>query len=378
MLGWLSASTVCGVITVVCPKARALLVHQESPGSNATRLLQHYLEKHTLQAVGATVEAEDVDMEVAESAVSSSSSSGASSPGPSASQVSSQSGNQSGVKQLNIKNFMDRGFTSGQMDKLADLLALWQSVTGCSHNSLQLPRPHLFALDGAMPHPLFKMFVHSLRPSFKTPSAYKLKSRQKALASSLQGMLKFKMEKMKMVALTIDGWNDQQHMEVLGCTIMEIGVESPKPLLVDVRQMSCRQTGDNIKAYLSEVINKIQSCGPQVLAVMSDNGANMLQAIRQLTEESGVVQLNCFAHCGQLLLKSVSGSWYELFAKAEAVETFFRTTSYPNGCYREEMQRLNASGLLDKKFTCLRQSVSTRTLPNTSPQAPGFPYPPPV
>jgi hypothetical protein len=102
----------------------------------------------------------------------------------------------------------------------------------------------------------------------------------------------------------------------------------------------------------------ITACGPQVVAVLSDNGANMAAALREV---KGVAWLNCLAHSGELLGKDMEKLWPELFTKAASVESLLRNVHFAAACYREEVDKLNQSRAPDQpRFTMLHQPVATR------------------
>ena len=76
-----------------------------------------------------------------------------------------------------------------------------------------------------------------------------------------------------------------------------------------------------------------------MVAICSDNGANMVKALQLIEEETGILATNCMAHSAQLLLKDLATVWPSLITKTRQVELFFRLCHYARSCYVEEMEK---------------------------------------
>eukprot|EP00667_Euglena_gracilis_P021839 EG_transcript_24071 len=87
---------------------------------------------------------------------------------------------------------------------------------------------------------------------------------------------------------------------------------------------------------LEDVTNSLAQLGTRVVAFVSDNGANMLRAIKDRPDAFG---LTCFAHSGNLLMKDLASIWTDIFSKAECLAQFFQNCHYAMACYREEMEK---------------------------------------
>ena len=71
-----------------------------------------------------------------------------------------------------------------------------------------------------------------------------------------------------------------------------------------------RETGEFVSQEIKTVMESLKSECIRVVGVVADNARNMQKGI-VLTIPEGVMQMNCFAHTLNLLLKDVA----ELFAK---------------------------------------------------------------
>ena len=129
------------------------------------------------------------------------------------------------------------------------------------------------------------------------------------------------------------------------------------------------QTSNNVKAFILAAIAMVEAQGCRVISIVSDNGPNIVAAIRELQEQNKI-QLNCFCHSGELLVKDASSLWPQVFGWSEQLEAFFRC-AYPRACYKTEMDSINKAGAEEQKakdpalppfepYTLLRQPVDTR------------------
>ena len=89
----------------------------------------------------------------------------------------------------------------------------------------------------------------------------------------------------------------------------------------------------------------------RVVGVVADNARNMQKGI-VLTIPEGVLQMNCFAHTLNLLLKDVAELFAKQFEQANHTEEFFRNRHQAHSAYEGAKQTL--------KGTLLRAATDTR------------------
>ena len=256
--------------------------HRAGVSANATRLTNHYVDKHSSADNSVVRDVMDVDAD----SQAASSASTATSPGPSVSQIGSVASQQSTLaakgSQSRLELFLDRAVNGAAASRIDRLLVLWQAVNAQSFNSTD--------------HKLFQMFVHSLRPTYKVPSRRVRRHQMGAMYQEVKDLLKAKMSRMKHVVLVVDGWSDHQHLEVLGTVVIDVADKAGQPLLLDTSQNRRRQTKEEIQQYLDDMLALTDAAGCKVIGITTDNGANVLAGVRMVQEKRPLLSLNCFAH----------------------------------------------------------------------------------
>ena len=116
-----------------------------------------------------------------------------------------------------------------------------------------------------------------------------------------------------------------------------------------------RQTAEVVQEYIEEIRHKLQGVGCRCVALVTDNGANMIAAGRGM---ANIITLNCAAHTGQLLIKDLCNVWGEALARGETLYNFFHKVHYAAVIYREEMLKLN--NMQPGSATLLIQPGNTR------------------
>ena len=117
-------------------------------------------------------------------------------------------------------------------------------------------------------------------------------------------------------------------------------------MLISFKREFDRETGENLKDRIVEILNELKKMDVHAVACISDNASNVQLALEKALDEVGLIPCNCLAHTGQLLLKDVCELWSSLFAKANDVEKFFRNTHYARTMYIAEMDRIKGATLL--------------------------------
>ena len=293
-------------------------------GANATRLKEHYQKRH-------------------------------------AHEVEDETGDQPRVKkkkhqlQKSITTYMDPHWSAHRQNLAETRLALLQATSAVPYSVLE---------NEAMVH-----FCKALRPDFHLPSRRTLQRRVSDLYTKCKEQVESNLKSAKHVALAIDGWETHLKEESVCCTAQALGNPS-RPLLVDFEGQVVRQTAENLKEYVKKVIEQVPC---KVVAICSDNGANMVKALQLIEEETGILATNCMAHSAQLLLKDLATVWPSLITKTRQVEQFFRLCHYARSCYVEEMEK-NGGTILTQvcetrwatEYQCLGSLLRNRvTVENT-------------
>ena len=137
----------------------------------------------------------------------------------------------------------------------------------------------------------------------------------------MESQLKQKLRAINYLALTTDTWTSC-HMEAfLKVTVHYINREwNLNCNLLQCAEMPERHTADNISDRIN-VIMEYWEITNKVTAIVHDNAANMIAAMRHLTPQS----VSCSAHCLQLAInKSLNDPDLEtVISKASAIVTHF-------------------------------------------------------
>ena len=67
--------------------------------------------------------------------------------------------------------------------------------------------------------------------------------------------------------------------------------------------MSGTHTGDNIATWLEEVLREYEIPTSKIVAIVTDNGSNIVKACTTLNEKYGWHHVRCAAHTLQLCIK---------------------------------------------------------------------------
>lgn len=86
---------------------------------------------------------------------------------------------------------------------------------------------------------------------------------------NLQERLDERLRSYGIVALAIDGWEDNGKQECLGVTAHALRGEE-KVLLLDIERQTERQTAENLGKYLKRVIQRVEDAGCRVIGCVAN------------------------------------------------------------------------------------------------------------
>ena len=177
----------------------------------------------------------------------------------------------------------------------------------------------------------FREFVHALDPTYVLPTRHQL-SKELLVGKYQQALDEVKQVlcSAKAVSLTTDSWTSI-------CTENYIAVTAHY-VTEDFRLGSCllqciryteRHTADNLCTELRRVITE-WSLEEKLVAVVTDNAANVTAAVRQLQQTDGfraVKHLPCFAHTLNLVVQQAVQSINDLKTKVKNIVTYFHQST---------------------------------------------------
>ena len=135
----------------------------------------------------------------------------------------------------------------------------------------------------------FKSFLKAMNPAYPVPSRNYLSNEISQLFLEMKAKVQSYMEEARKINFTIDLWTKK------GLTSSYIGVSShffsckdntSHYPMIAVRQIHHPTTGENIRALFEEIIAKWGMPGDKVMAVVTDNGSNVIKAFKELVMET--------------------------------------------------------------------------------------------
>lgn len=144
-------------------------------------------------------------------------------------------------------------------------------------------------------------------PGYKCPSRWwftkQLEKEYQRVLDDLKGNLKMRSSK---ITLTTDAWTSIATESYLGVTCHYINENwEMVSFVLCTLPLEDRHTGDNIALWIEEVAKKFDfSLHDDVQAIVHDNAANVVKALRILEEKHGVVSLRCAGHTTQLIVNN--------------------------------------------------------------------------
>ncbi|CAM4651471.1 unnamed protein product [Leuciscus chuanchicus] len=142
-------------------------------------------------------------------------------------------------------------------------------------------------------------------PGFKCPSRWWFtKQLEKAYQSTLEDLKKDLQKRSSKISLTTDAWTSIATETYLGVTCHYINDNwEMVSFVLCTKPLEDRHTAENIARWIEEVAEKFDfSLCDDVQAIVHDNAANVVKALRILEEKHGVASLRCAGHTTQLIV----------------------------------------------------------------------------
>jgi len=187
-------------------------------------------------------------------------------------------------------------------------------------------------------NPFWISFFSKLRPAYKVPSRYvmshTLLDREDGRISEF---VKMKIAQAECVAIISDGWTN-----VNNTPIVNFMISTPEPVfLKSVITGENRHTGEYIAQLLMEVIEDIGAS--KVMAVVTDNAANMKAAWDIITENDQYKHIHCYgcaAHGLHLLATDICSldSVDKLLQRAKSIVKFVKYKHVPHAVFERIQQ----------------------------------------
>ena len=127
---------------------------------------------------------------------------------------------------------------------------------------------------------------------------------EKAYQHTLEDLKKDLKKRSSKITLTTDAWTSIATEAYLGVTCHYINDNwEMVSFVLCTKPLEDRHTAENIARWIEEVAEKFDfSLLDDVLAIVHDNAANVVKALRILEERQGVASLRCAGHTIQLIV----------------------------------------------------------------------------
>lgn len=147
----------------------------------------------------------------------------------------------------------------------------------------------------------FKHLMKEIAPNYKVPSASFLKKKLNDKFSVCVDYAKQKIKCSPHISATVDIWTETMNEKsYLGVTVHYFEDTQYVHYNIATRELKSNHTRDYLVDVMGGIFNEWEINLPQIRAIVSDNGANIVSAIKTLIGEKN--QLPCFAHTINLVV----------------------------------------------------------------------------
>ncbi|XP_063892271.1 E3 SUMO-protein ligase ZBED1-like [Helicoverpa armigera] len=200
----------------------------------------------------------------------------------------------------------------------------------------------------------FKKFIYMLCPGYTLPTRKTLsQSLIPKICKKQEENVRRTMENANAVCLTTDGWTSDNNDSFIAVTAhyLKSTADTTKlqSNLLGCVEYNDRHTSQNLSEFLKNIMRE-WNIDHKVIAVTSDNAANITAAIR----EGDWRQIPCFAHTLNLCVQSALQQLGPYVSKVKSIVEYFKRSSHANHRLTEIQKQLNLPLLK------LKQDVATR------------------
>ncbi|XP_074603936.1 E3 SUMO-protein ligase ZBED1-like [Brevipalpus obovatus] len=200
----------------------------------------------------------------------------------------------------------------------------------------------------------FELLMKELAPHYQVPNRKSIGRRIDVLYDEMFQLKQAEVSALKNISITFDLWKDTQNqVSYIGVTGHYIKDWKLNSVLLSCMNMAVRHTSANIINSLNEVLESWKIEHNQVVACVTDNGANVKKAVCDLFGQAR--HIPCFAHTLNLLVKDAinrTGNFREVLQKVRTIVQYFKQS----GPAADELRKVQPMGRILK----LKQDVETR------------------
>ncbi|CAJ1065719.1 E3 SUMO-protein ligase ZBED1-like [Xyrichtys novacula] len=151
----------------------------------------------------------------------------------------------------------------------------------------------------------FQKMISTFNPKYTLPSRTYFTKLMEKKYEEIKAKLTNILKKCDSIALTADIWTSVATEAYLGVTGHFLGEDwEVKSHSLTTMHLEERHTAANIAEWLEDVIAKFDIPPKKIKAVVHDNGANIVAAVKILTEKHGWASVRCAGHTINLVVQS--------------------------------------------------------------------------
>ncbi|XP_011858288.1 PREDICTED: zinc finger BED domain-containing protein 1-like [Vollenhovia emeryi] len=176
----------------------------------------------------------------------------------------------------------------------------------------------------------FQEFVKALNPLYKLPSRKTVTDLIEEKYDYLSNLTKERLSTIESLSLTTDIWTEPLNSKsYLGLTAHYLFANKCKSITIGVQELDERHTSNNLKDWLLNLLDEWRIKRENIVAMISDNGANIKKAIIDIFGADK--HIPCFAHTLNLVPSKIIETdelISPLIKKVKTIVTYFKKSVF--------------------------------------------------
>lgn len=203
----------------------------------------------------------------------------------------------------------------------------------------------------------FCTLLNYAAPLYKIPSRKTITLKMEEKYRCLSNVVKDILSKIKYITLTTDAWSDTlNNVGYLGVTCHFVNNYELQSINIGVTELHDNHTSKNLKKWLLEIVEEWKINMQSIVAVVSDNAANIKKALKDAFGEDKY--LDCLAHTLNLVPAAILNldDSKPILTKVKDIVRFFKQSNNASDKLRELTKERLIQSLLKRSgsrtFTC--------------------------
>jgi len=193
----------------------------------------------------------------------------------------------------------------------------------------------------------FRQLMEFCEPGYVMPGRTFFTSRLEQMFVDVKNSLKKQLALASFVALTADIWTSSKNDSYLSVTSHFVDNEwALNHRVLTLLPVNDRHTGENIAAWLLETTEEFGVLPSKVVAMVHDNGSNIVAAAEKIAAQHHLVSVRCAAHTLQLVVNAAlkcDSTITDSLAAARHVVEYFKRSALATSLLHEKQQQMSVS-----------------------------------